>query len=213
MKKVTIVISYLLMLFGAFGFISGGLISLGIIEYDNELPLGDIKGIVVDSSGIIYIGLGEYSKIQCYDNTGSFIRNWSIAASGGAFNIDLDQKQNIIISTAKGDRRIVYNNIGEIISTEIIDNIYPNTINDRDIFISEDGAIFKVDGQMFPIIIRENKDFSDSHILISQPMILSMLKGPMPAWLIFAFGLILNYILRQDLIDKRMLRFTTHNNV
>lgn len=64
MKKIGIIISLLLILIGFTGFIGGALITGGIIDYDKEVPLGDIEGIVIDKEGYIYVGLGFYGKVQ-----------------------------------------------------------------------------------------------------------------------------------------------------
>ncbi len=66
MIKIGKFIAFLLLLIGFTGFMGGGLISEGIIDYNRELPLNEIEGIAVDEEENIYVGLGFYGKVQVY---------------------------------------------------------------------------------------------------------------------------------------------------
>src|SRR6478735_842158 len=123
MKKTVLIIAMFLILIGFTGFVGGLLITTSVIEFTKELPLGDTEGIVVDKFGRIYIGLGFYGKVQVYDNEGHFLRNWKVESSGGSFRIDLTKEQNILIATARGNKQIVYDTNGNILSKTVIDKI------------------------------------------------------------------------------------------
>jgi len=193
---------------GFTGFIGGALITMGIIEYDKEVPLGDIKGIVVDNEGHIYVGLGFYGKVQVYDTNGKFIKNWKVGASGGTFNIDLTDDQNILISTARGDKQILYDKNGKVVSKNSVDNIYSETKRPWDSFATSEGDSYEVKGGMFPSIVRTSPD---NKVIVKQGLILQLMKGPFPAWLIGALGMGLNFLLRKDKIKEQMKKYTAYN--
>lgn len=192
---------------GFTGFLGGGLIAMGIIEYDKEVPLGDIQGIVADNKGHIYLGLGFYGKVQVYDNNGKFIKNWQVGASGGAFNIDLIEDQNILVSTARGNKQILYDQNGKVISKNSIEGVYLETKRSWDSFTPSEGETYEVKGGMFPSIVRTSPD---NKVIVKQGLILQLMKGPFPAWLIGVLGMGLNYLLRKDKIKEQMKKYMRH---
>jgi hypothetical protein len=210
MKKIGIILSLLLILFGFIGFISGALITMGVINYEKELPLGDIKGIVVDNKGHIYLGLGFYGKVQVYDTEGEFIKNWKVDASGGTFNIELTEDQDILISTARGNKQLLYDQKGKVLSKNSIDNIYSETKGRWDRFTTIEGETYEIKGGMFPKVIRSS---TSSKLIVKQGLILQLMKGPFPAWLIAALGMGLNFLLRKDKIKEQMKKYKAHNRV
>ena len=208
MKKIGIILSLLLILIGFIGFIGGGFITMGVINYEKEVPLGDIKGIVVDNEGHIYIGLGFYGKVQVYDTNGEFIKNWKAGASGGTFNIELTEDQNILISTARGDKQILYDQNGNVLSKKSNYNIYSNTKRPRNQFTTDRGETYEVVGGMFPKIIKTSPN---NKMIVNQGLLLQIMKGPFPAWLIAALGIGLTFLLRKDKIKEQMKKYNAHN--
>lgn len=185
---------------GFTGFIGGSLINMGFIDFNNEVPLGDISGFVVDENGFIYVGLGFYGKVQVYDSHGVFVKNWKVNSIGGAFNIQLSEEQHIIISSTRNDNQTVYTNQGEVISNETIQGVYAMTKTPWDSYTAPDGNNYVVKWWMFPKIIRTEPV---EEIIVSQSIIYKVFAGPLPAWLIGAIGLILNFLLRKkELISK-----------
>lgn len=199
MKKAGIIVSYILMLIGAVGFIGGGLVGMKFINYKNEVPLGGIHGFVVDKNGTIYIGLGAYGKVQVYDKNGKFIGNWDVRASGGAFHIDLTEDENILISTARGNRKILYDKEGKVMSINIIENIYTKAEKSWDSFTTQQGEEYEVKGWMFPKVVRISPD---NKVIVKQGLFMHLLKAPLPSWLIAAIGVILLYFLAPDKRNK-----------
>jgi len=199
MKIIRLLIPLLFVLIGFCGFIGGAFISMGVIEYKGELPLGDIKGIVVDADGFVYVGLGFYGKVQVYDSSGVFVRNWNANSSAGSFNIGITATEKIEISTARGDKRIVYNRNGDIISKNTIDNIYSKTKNTWNKFESENGSRYEISGGMFPEI---KMTYPSENVIIKQGFFLQIMKGPFPAWLITAFGMGLLFLLNMVSIQR-----------
>ncbi len=88
--KITLrIIAYALLVLGGVGWFSG-FFPLPWLDSTFEMPLGDLKGIAVDSSGQIYCGAQFYSRIQQYDFSGRFVAGWFIDSSGGAFRIRIN---------------------------------------------------------------------------------------------------------------------------
>jgi hypothetical protein len=185
MKKIVLILSLTLLLIGLTGFVSGFLISLRVVDYHKELPLGQINSFVVDHTGNIYIGLDSYGKIQVYNEAGEFLYNWNVESNGGLFNIDLTKEQNIIVSTARGDKQILYDKQGNIISNKTIKDIY--NINKFDLcFTTQDSSRYCVEDKLFPSI---KQTFPDQKTIISQGFLLDVMKCPSPAWEIGVFGM------------------------
>lgn len=199
MKKIGFLLALILILSGFTGFLGGALISSGIINYEKEVPLGGVKGIVVDTTGNIYIGLGFYGKVQVYDNNGVFLKNWNVDASGGTFNIDLTKEQHVLISTARGNKQMLYDQNGTLLSKKTIDNIYNETKNPSDRFSTKTGEIYKVKGGIFPVIQRTSPD---DQVIVEQEFLFQLLKGPFPAWFMAAFGVVLILLIKKkELIE------------
>lgn len=172
-KRTIQVVAYVLRVIGVIGFFSGFVISLGV-KYDGELPLGDIQGFVVDDSRNIYIGSGFYSIVQMYDSTGEFVRNWKVKSQEGSFRMDLSEEQNILILTARGDKKLSYNNKGLIIKEEVIPKVYSKSPIYRRMYLSKDGEKYEERGWIFTRIVR----LSDSKVIEKQNLLLELLKGP-----------------------------------
>jgi hypothetical protein len=200
MKKTVTIIALLLVLIGFTGFIGGILISTSVIEFTRELPLGDTEGIVVDKFGRIYVGLGFYGKVQVYDNEGHFLRNWKVESSGGSFRIDLTKEQNILIATARGNRQIVYDSIGNILSKIVIDRIYSRRNKQGDIYITDQKGKYEIIGYVFPKIVRTTLEKKN---IVDQGLLLKLMNGPLPAWLFAMMGVGLLLLSHKDKISRK----------
>lgn len=199
MKKTVTIIALFFILIGFTGFVGGILITTSIIEFTNELPLGDTEGIVVDRFGQIYVGLGFYGKVQVYDSEGHFLRNWKVESLGGSFRVDLTKEQNILIATARGSKQIVYDSIGNMISNSVIDRIYSRSDKPTDIYITDQKVKYEIDGYVFPKIV---KTTLDKKIIVDQGLFLKLMNGPLPAWLFAMMGVGLLLLLHKDKISR-----------
>ena len=197
MKKIGIILYLLFILMGFTGFIGGALITMGVVNYDKEVPLGDITGVVVDNKGHIFVGLGFYGMVQEYDTDGVFVKNWRVSASGGTFNIDLTKDQKILISTARGSKQILYDQNGKEVSKKSISNTYSKTSRAGSTFVTQQGETYKIEGVLFPSIVKSSPD---RKVIVEQSLILQLMKGPFPALLIVTLGMGLNFLLRKDQI-------------
>lgn len=199
MKRLLVILSLLLLAIGFAGFIGAGLIAMGATKYNGELPLGDVQGFIVDTAGTIYIASGGYGIIQSYSPEGKFLRHWSARANGGSFNIGLNKQQHIVAYTVRNPRMLVFAPDGKLISeSEMKSDIMAQGISNRS--VEANNAHYELEGGLFPRITRTT---SSMITIVDQPLYLDLLKGPMPAWLLMALGLVLNMFLRKDeLLEK-----------
>jgi hypothetical protein len=191
MRKILFITSLALFIVGLFGFVGAGLVALKIVDYNGELPIDDsVEGIVVDHQGNIYIALRTYGKIQVYDSVGNYLYNWSVDASGGAFNIEFDENQNILISTARNDMQLLYSLQGEVLSKNSIEGIYRETKKASDTFISINSEVFKIEKGLFTKV---NKVLPTYKIIVSQPFYLYLMQISF-AWGYSFIGVILSFL-------------------
>lgn len=194
MKRLLIISSLLLLGTGFLGFISGALIATDVINYDGELPLGDIQGFAVDTAGNIYIASGGYGVIQSYSSEGRFLHQWSAKANGGSFSISLNKEQQIVAYTVRDPRMLVFEPNGSLISeSEMKIDIMAQGKSPT--VIEANNARYDLVGGLFP---RVDRTTSSTTTIVDQPLFLDLIKSPMPAWLLFAIGLVANMLLRKD---------------
>ena len=108
--------------FGMLTFLSGFFLTYFNVAFEKELPLNNLNGIVVDLEQNIHVGLGYYGRIQTYNKDGVFIKNWHVHAGAGDFKMALIGSE-IIVFTARGNKKLVFNSKGDAISE--------NTYNDN----------------------------------------------------------------------------------
>lgn len=163
---------------------------VGSIKIDAELPLGDIKGIVVDQDGTVYLGLGTYGYVQKYSNTGTFIENWKIAHSnGGSFNIDMIDNI-LIIRIARGDRMVKYSQTGELLEVVAGVDTY-NWHDEYEEFTDHAGNTYKVGGLLIKRISKESLNGDYDASFINTGLLRDVLKSPIPSWIIAVLGMYL----------------------
>lgn len=180
MKRGLIILSYSLLFIGFVGFIGGALINSEIIEYKQELPLGDVNSIVVDDEGLIFIGLGFYGKVQVYDFNGEFVRNWNVDNNGGAFNITYENDA-IYVKQIRNHGWDRYDEFGELTGgRDVLDGVFE--VERTSSFKDKNNTLYELRGFMF------NQVYKDGELLITQNLFLKIMTGPFPAWLFFVFG-------------------------
>lgn len=194
MKRLLIISSLLLLGAGFLGFISGALIATGVIKYDGELPLGDIQGFAVDTAGTIYIASGGYGAVQSYSSEGRFLHQWSAKANGGSFSIGLNKEQQIVAYTVRDPRMLVFEPDVRLISESGM-KIDIMAQGNSPTTIEANNARYDLIGGLFPRVDRKT---SSTTTIVDQPLYLDLIKSPMPAWLLFAIGLVANMLLKKD---------------
>lgn len=188
MRFLALTISYLLI---AIGFSSWFLVPK-FFSNNVEIPLGDIKGFVVDSENNIYFGSGFYERIQVYNKKGEFLKNWNVESFGGTYIIDITKDDKIMITTARGDEEIIYDKNGKVVSRKKVNIIeYQNEFRDKDNFTTKSGVTYKLKGVFFTKLVSLNPEKT----IIQQNIFLQLLKGPTNSWiLMIAGGLLANLL-------------------
>ena len=187
MKRIGGIISSILVIIGMVGFWSGSY----FYDENTEIPLGDIKGFVVDKENNIYVGSGFYQRVQVYNENGDFIKNWDIEALGGTFTVNLTDSEEILITTARGDEQIWFDKNGKILSRKKIDNeTYEESERDWRTFTTPENVKYEIKGTLFQELIRVNPE----KVIINQNLFLQIIKGPINIWLLVVIGAIIGYL-------------------
>lgn len=149
------------------------LIPQGVVIYNEELPISNIQGII-EKNGKIFVGLGEYNRIQIYNSTGEFMEYIKTSNHSKAYDFIIDENNNPTVN---------------VIFTR-----------DKPIekYIQNDGSVYKVRSK-FPFII-EKQDSLGKHIKIKQPLHMSFWGGSINCWLIGLIGSFLFFITNSNII-------------
>lgn len=158
--------------------------------FKEELPLGGLNGVVVDSTGNIYCSITSYSRIQVYSPKGQFLYGIGIDAGGGVFNIHIDEKDNLYVASARTNMVYTFNN--ENLTKEEISNErymeYKNNYPQKQ-FIDNKGNIFSVNNSMiFPSIIKTESN-GNKYTIVKMGFLSWILMGPLPAWFFAILGI------------------------
>ena len=191
---------------GTIGFMGGFAISMKNFNYNKELPIGNPEGIVVSPDGRIYIGLQFYGKIQSYDNNGGFIKNWSVDNNGGAFSIHM-LGDIIYVNATRVEKSVYYDLDGNELNDNVLIDI-STKFEDPNEYVQvllaqnskeykRDSITYKINTGLFPTVSKIERGQCDKIITI--PFLLKLIKGPMPAWLFLAFGILIRlFIYKMD---------------
>jgi hypothetical protein len=180
MRKFFTYFATLLILFGLFGFFFNMFLSQNSV-YNSELPLNSIQGII-EQNGNIYVGLGQYNRIQVYDLNGKFLHFINTSNHTKDYNFKIDEQGNPIINVIYLRKKPIKN------------------------YIQNDGSQYFI-GNRIPLII-EKKDHLGIHHIIKQPFHMSLWSGVWNPWLIAIFGIFLfftiNSVIMADLDSQNI---------
>jgi hypothetical protein len=191
MRKIGKFISTILVIIGFVGFLSGSY----FYGENVEIPLGDINGFVVDKDHNIYIGCAFYERVQVYNNEGEFIKNWPIEAYGGMFYMSKTEKDEILITTARGDDQTLYNKNGKILSKKNIDHqTFMESENDWKTFTTDNGIEYIIKGSLIQKIVKLNPEKT----IINQNILLQLIKGPFNVWLLAVVGGVIGFFSKKE---------------
>jgi len=184
MKTLGLIFSYLLI---AIGFASWFLVPK-FFSNENEIPLGDIKGFVIDSKNNIYFGSGFYERVQVYNQDGEFIKNWKVDSHGGTYIIDIAENDNILITTARGDEQIEYDQNGNVIKRKDVNPLQYELkdFNERESFTTNDGTEYLLNGSFITELIKTNP----KKTIVKQNLFLQIIKGPTNSWILGVIGIL-----------------------
>nr|MDQ3102168.1 hypothetical protein [Bacteroidota bacterium] len=181
-------ISYLLILIGFVGWLSGFLITMEAISIDQELPWGDSQGFMVDGDGMVYVGSGFYGVVQIYDSTGMFLHHFPARAGGGNFQLERDSIARVAIVTSRGHDRFTVDHTGKILQSQK----HEQDLTNSDAVISHKGDVYEMGNSFFPSLDRNGQPF------ITQDALLTLISGPFPVIIYALAGMVLNVYLRKD---------------
>jgi hypothetical protein len=204
MRKIGKIISTILVIIGFVGFLSGSY----FYGENVEIPLGDINGFVVDKDDNIYVGCAFYERVQVYNKEGKFIKNWPIEAYGGMFYMSKSEKDEILITTARGDDQILYNKNGKKLSEKNIDHqTFMESENDWRTFTADNGIEYEIKGSLIQKIVKLNPEKT----IINQSILLQLIKGPFNVWFLAVFGGVIGYFTKDE-STKNILAFFKSGN-
>lgn len=105
------------------------------------------KGIVIDSSGNIYIGNQILGEVDSYSKDGKYMYKLS-CNTYGEVRIDIDNNDNIMIGVAREETLLVYDKLGKLISTNNDPDAFERIgeKNDKE-FKDKNGNIYRIEHQ------------------------------------------------------------------
>jgi len=223
-SKSILIIPTILWAIGLIGFISGFNVSLflyKIIPDSFEMPLGDLKGLAVDSEGNIYCGTQFYSRFQVYNRNGRFLYGKCFDSGGGAFKIKINSDDKIEIMTYRGQIKYLFDKDGTLLYKRENSPSYKVGFEQVDDFYCYDRTQ-EITYQLKPILLPPvilahstlispfgshvlKKDASGKQtVIIQSPFHKWLFMGPSPAFLIMIISGLLLSSLDQDFRNNMM---------
>jgi len=124
-------------------------------------PLADAQGVVVDSQGHVFVGIGFFSGVQVYDKRGNFLRRFRVESKGGAFQMQLGPADALEILPYRTQGRVLlYRQDGTLLGEKSISKTECKGRYRRHIgFVDESGQRFiLLHRQLWPKVERIEKD-------------------------------------------------------
>lgn len=176
---------------GLVGFFSTFFCGLGLCRWvpgNVALPLSTVESIAVDSKGRIYCALAAHGRIQQYSANGRYLRGWWIDTSGGFFKLKVDSDR-LVVQTARTGLRYVFDGNGKLLSQKRL-NASLDDFRDGPHVDSAGNRYSVANPDLFPRITKKSRS-DHSQVLVSIPIYLWPLSGPLPGWLSVAIGIML----------------------
>jgi len=197
-KKIFFVVGLIFILFGLTGFFSGVFSAFGMLKWipeSVEFPLAGIEGIAVNREGSLFVASGPYSRIQVYNAKGEFVRGWFLDdTGGGALKIKINDENEIIVATARGNHIYIFNENGRLLQSGKYDNDtgYWDSFVQKGKHLSDEtaGLQYDVEGLVFPRIIQTNPDGKTKKIG-RNAFYLFPFQGPFQGWVMAVVGMFL----------------------
>ena len=214
-KFVVRAIAALLMAIGFVDFLAGVVIGNFVKTPDGfELPLGDLKGIAVDSDGNIYCGTQYYSRVQVYDSEGHYIRGTFVDSAGGAFRIRINQNDELEVATARNDKLYRFGKDGTLVN-ELSDvhHYYGEfgEMGETQCYDGRQNTTYRIRWSPLGSYIDKKGVSGKTKVIVRIPFYKWLFQGPYPAWCFAMAGAPLygctkkhplNYLLGLDRIDR-----------
>ncbi len=143
------------------------IINIGVFKPDFQLPLYAITEII-EKEDKVYVGLGEYNRIQVYDIHGNYLNKIDVNTFGKHFNFYLDENNKI-------HSRRSYNQGFEDFKSEFVQ------FHDDHLYFFE---------SQIPLQILKKTKTSNKQFL-KEPLLFSLYASPFRSWFISFIGLVL----------------------
>ncbi len=192
MKRILRLLAAILLILGGIGWFSG-IFSMSWAGSNYEMPLGDLEGIAVDSSGNIYCGAQFYSCIQKYDSEGQFLSCLHVNTGGGAFRVRVNKNDELEVATARMGRFYRFSPEGKLIEQKENAPEYFDKFGSRGEkrCTGPDHATYLITTRiMFPSVMKITAS-GDKTAVVSVPIHKWFIMGPFPAWLFWAGGILI----------------------
>ena len=157
---------------------------------DYEMPLGDLIGIAVDSSGDIYCCSQYYSRVQKYNSEGHFLFALQIN-NGGAVRIRVNQNDQLEVVTTRNDRFYLFTPDGKMVKNKIDIQLFSEIGTQGETECrGPNGSLYKITSSLlFPSVVKI-LPLGEESTIISVPIQKWFFMGPFPAFLFWVLGLI-----------------------
>jgi hypothetical protein len=204
--KIIAIFAFLLTIIGIVGFFGDILLSCGlyrVIPDSFEMPLGDLRGIAVDSEGNIYCGAQFYSRIQIYDIEGSFLYGKCLDSHSGAFKIKININDQLEVAKYRGDQRYIFAKDGTLLSKRSnVSNFLVGfeKINDYYCYDENRDITYQIKPILLPwpkfmpffgsYVIKKDTSGKET-VIIKTPFYKWLFMGPFPGFLFIFIGLLI----------------------
>ena len=143
------------------------LINIGVLKPNCQLPLYAITEII-EKEDKVYVGLGEYNRIQVYDTHGNYLNKIDVNTFGKHFNFYLDENNKI-------HSRRSYNQGFEDFKREFVQ--------------FHDDHLYFIESQIPLQILKKTK--TSNKQFLKEPLLFSLYASPFRSWFISFIGLVL----------------------
>lgn len=194
-KHIIRIIGVLFLVVGGVGFLASLVTSLfgshlRILD-SFEFPLGDLRGIAVDTEGNIYCGLRFYSRIQVYDAKGQFLYGKFIDSSGGAFRIRINEDDQLEVATARTDKLFLFKKDGTLVrELSQVGHYFSDfgSTGETLFYDEKEHTTYFRKGLMLDDYIVKRASSGRETIIIRTPFHKWLFRGPLPALFFFMIG-------------------------
>jgi hypothetical protein len=182
-----------LTLFGGAAFGAGFLIAFGVdfqIPASFELPLGDLRGVAVDSQGNIYVGTLFYCRVQAYDANGRYRYGRFLRTAGGALRMRVNSDDRLEVATARTDLLYTFAGDGRLISVLSDSHSFDDfgSTSEGKWRGEHDGTVYMARHTFTcPTLIKRTPDGQET-VVIRTPLHKWVFMGPFPAFLWLVVG-------------------------
>jgi hypothetical protein len=169
--------------------------------FDVRQTDGIFVDVAVDGDGRIYCGIRFGARIQVYSEEGKFLRGWFVDCASKRFNITMDSEGLIHAFTGGHvDRHYVFDGTGRLLESAKIDSIDDRLLSENIISgEAEDdfGNTYETRSENWrPKVVRIAPDGLES-VVVSDPLYLWPVMGPLQSWLCISLGGIAYGLLRE----------------